>query len=111
MPAAAVLRLSEHDTLVSSADASPDANRAAAEVNVTPPKCQQLPLPHSRRKCQHVLLTKKIAINQQEHVLWFVTEERTPVRWGDFSAFAQGCSSPPSTSASHERRCLQERRS
>lgn len=35
------------------------------------------------------LLTKKIAINEQEHVLWFVTEEQTPVRWGDFATFAE----------------------
>lgn len=35
------------------------------------------------------LLTKKIAINQQEKVLWFVTAEETPVRWGDFSTFSE----------------------
>lgn len=35
------------------------------------------------------LLTKKIAINAAERVAWFVTSEETPVRWGDFSTFAE----------------------
>lgn len=35
------------------------------------------------------LLTKKIAINAQQRVAWFVTAEETPVRWGDFSTFAE----------------------
>ncbi len=35
------------------------------------------------------LLTKKIAINSTEQVLWFVTAEETPVRWGDFSTFSE----------------------
>jgi superfamily II DNA or RNA helicase len=35
------------------------------------------------------LLTKKIAINAAEKVAWFVTAEETPVRWGDFSTFAE----------------------
>jgi hypothetical protein len=29
------------------------------------------------------LLTVPIGINETERVAWFVTEERTPVRWGD----------------------------
>lgn len=35
------------------------------------------------------LLTKRIAINTAEKVAWFVTAEETPVRWGDFSTFAE----------------------
>lgn len=35
------------------------------------------------------LLTKKIAINAAQKVVWFVTAEETPVRWGDFSTFAE----------------------
>src|SRR5262249_53242477 len=35
------------------------------------------------------LLTKQIAINEREHVVWFVSAEQTPVRWGDFRTFAE----------------------
>lgn len=35
------------------------------------------------------LLTKKIAINAADKVAWFVTAEETPVRWGNFSTFAE----------------------
>ncbi len=35
------------------------------------------------------LLTKQIAINGQQHVVWFVTAESTPVPWGEFSTFAE----------------------
>lgn len=35
------------------------------------------------------LLTRRIAINAQQRVAWFVTAEETPVRWGDFSTFAE----------------------
>lgn len=35
------------------------------------------------------LLTKQIAINEKEKVVWFVTAEETQVRWGDFSTFAE----------------------
>lgn len=35
------------------------------------------------------LLTKKLAINEGEKVVWFVTAEETPVRWGDFSTFTE----------------------
>ena len=35
------------------------------------------------------LLTKKIAINETEKVVWFVTAEETAVRWGDFSTFTE----------------------
>lgn len=38
---------------------------------------------------ENALLTKKIAINEREKVVWFVTAEETPVRWGDFSTFAE----------------------
>ena len=33
------------------------------------------------------LLTKQIAINEQNCVVWFVTAEQIPVRWGQFSNF------------------------
>ena len=33
------------------------------------------------------LFTKQIAINEQNYVVWFVTEEKIPVRWGQFSNF------------------------
>ena len=33
------------------------------------------------------LLTKQIAINEKNYVVWFVTAERIPVRWGQFSNF------------------------
>lgn len=29
------------------------------------------------------MLTSSLAVNRQKHVAWFVTEERTPVRWGN----------------------------
>ena len=35
------------------------------------------------------LLTKQIAINEQNHVVWFVTEEGTPVRWTQFGNFGE----------------------
>lgn len=35
------------------------------------------------------LLTSTIAVNSREHVAWFVTAERAPVRWGDFSTFTE----------------------
>jgi superfamily II DNA or RNA helicase len=35
------------------------------------------------------LLTKRIGINEKEKVVWFVTAEATPVRWGDFSTFTE----------------------
>lgn len=38
---------------------------------------------------EDALLTKKIAINQREKVVWFVTAEEIPVRWGDFSTFTE----------------------
>lgn len=31
------------------------------------------------------LLTKQIAVNEQNYVVWFVTEERVPVKWGQIS--------------------------
>ena len=33
------------------------------------------------------LFTSQIAINERNHVAWFVTAERIPVRWGQFSNF------------------------
>lgn len=33
------------------------------------------------------LLTDQIAINNTDHVVWFVSAERTPVRWGEFESF------------------------
>lgn len=33
------------------------------------------------------LLTEQIAINNTDHIVWFVTAERTPVRWGEFESF------------------------
>lgn len=38
---------------------------------------------------EEALLTQQIAINEQNHVIWFVTEERMPVPWGDFSTFGE----------------------
>ncbi len=35
------------------------------------------------------LLTKQIAVNDSERVVWFVTAEQMPVRWGDFKTFAE----------------------
>jgi superfamily II DNA or RNA helicase len=35
------------------------------------------------------LLTKRIAINDAAHVVWFVTAEQVPVAWGDFSNFRE----------------------
>ena len=35
------------------------------------------------------LLTKQIAINEQNHVVWFVTEEGSPVRWTQFGNFGE----------------------
>jgi len=35
------------------------------------------------------LLTKRIAVNETDRVLWFVTSETTPVRWGDFRTIAE----------------------
>lgn len=35
------------------------------------------------------LLTPRIAINESDHVVWFVTEQITPVRWGEFSNFGE----------------------
>jgi superfamily II DNA or RNA helicase len=35
------------------------------------------------------LLTKQVAVNEADHVLWFVTAEHTPVRWGDFSSISE----------------------
>ncbi len=35
------------------------------------------------------LLTKQIAINEQNHVVWFVTEEEMPVRWTQFGNFGE----------------------
>jgi superfamily II DNA or RNA helicase len=35
------------------------------------------------------LLTKTIAVNGAQHVLWFVTAERTPVPWGEFTTFTE----------------------
>jgi len=35
------------------------------------------------------LLTKTIAVNGQQHVLWFVTAEATPVPWGEFTTFRE----------------------
>lgn len=35
------------------------------------------------------LLTRQIAINAKDHVTWFVTEQKTPVRWGEFSTFGE----------------------
>jgi superfamily II DNA or RNA helicase len=35
------------------------------------------------------LLTKQIAINAGQQVVWFVTEETTPVPWGDISTIAE----------------------
>lgn len=33
------------------------------------------------------LLTTRLGINNQEKVVWWISEETTPVRWGDFSSF------------------------
>ena len=33
------------------------------------------------------LLTKQIAINEENYVVWFVTAEKVPVKWGQFSDF------------------------
>jgi superfamily II DNA or RNA helicase len=35
------------------------------------------------------LLTKRIAVNGAQHVLWFATAEQTPVPWGEFSTFTE----------------------
>jgi hypothetical protein len=35
------------------------------------------------------LLTKQIAVNGAQHVLWFVTAERIPVPWGEFTTFTE----------------------
>ena len=35
------------------------------------------------------LLTSRIAINEQHHVIWFVTEQQTPVSWGQFSTLQE----------------------
>ncbi len=35
------------------------------------------------------LLTKRIAVNHSERVLWFVTAESTPVLWSDVSAYTE----------------------
>lgn len=35
------------------------------------------------------LLTERVAINAQQRVVWFVTAEETPVRWGEFSNLAE----------------------
>ena len=32
---------------------------------------------------EHALLTPTVAVNRQHNVAWFVTEERTPVQWGN----------------------------
>src|SRR5205823_3855538 len=38
---------------------------------------------------EETLLTKKVAVNGQEHVLWFITAEETPVPWGEFTTFRE----------------------
>ncbi len=35
------------------------------------------------------LLTKTVAVNAQQHVLWFITAEETPVPWGEFTTFRE----------------------
>ena len=35
------------------------------------------------------LVTEQIAVNEQNHVVWFVTTEQIPVRWGQFSNFEE----------------------
>lgn len=35
------------------------------------------------------LLTKQIAVNGAQHVLWFVTAEHMPVPWGEFTTFTE----------------------
>lgn len=35
------------------------------------------------------LLTKRVAVNGAENVLWFVTAQVSPVRWTDFSTFSE----------------------
>ena len=35
------------------------------------------------------LLTKRIAVNGADNVLWFVTAERIPVPWGEFTTFTE----------------------
>lgn len=35
------------------------------------------------------LLTRKLGINDVDKVLWWVSEEAIPVRWGDFSSFSE----------------------
>lgn len=36
---------------------------------------------------ESALLTKRIAVNSSDRVVWFITSEAIPVRWGDFNAF------------------------
>ncbi|MDD2900801.1 MAG: DEAD/DEAH box helicase family protein [Syntrophales bacterium] len=38
---------------------------------------------------EETLLTDPIAINQQDHVAWFVTESRSPVRWGELETLVE----------------------
>jgi hypothetical protein len=35
------------------------------------------------------LLTKKLGINNRDRVAWWVSEEATPVRWGEFPGFSE----------------------
>lgn len=35
------------------------------------------------------LLTRQIAVNSKDHVVWFVSAEKTPVKWGQFSNFGE----------------------
>lgn len=35
------------------------------------------------------LLTKTVAVNRQQHVLWFITAQETPVPWGEFTSFRE----------------------
>ena len=35
------------------------------------------------------LLTTRLGINNRDKVVWWVSEEATPVRWGDFSSFVE----------------------
>jgi superfamily II DNA or RNA helicase len=38
---------------------------------------------------EETLLTKKVAVNGQQQVLWFITAEKTPVPWGEFTTFRE----------------------
>lgn len=35
------------------------------------------------------LLTKRIAVNNAQHVIWYVTAETNPVPWGEFATFSE----------------------